>query len=350
LWRFATYNTPEFADLVKKRCVAVTLDKRRVEKADDAEGRFIRQVFEKTGVEHSSNETALVTASGKYLGFGNSEYVKSLKEALEVWDNLPQAERRPGAFKVPELGRRDPKLAWMEPPPGGLSLKVFTRNLKRDASGKLVKGDHIYPHKWASKGYDAARNSLWLTRAEWQSLVPADPKRGDRFPVPEPIRQRLFRFYLTEIYRDDGSVWPKECVRSGDVALSVTDVTDAQLRLELRGNAVIASEPDIGKSKRGYKGNLYGHLVYDRKRRAFTRFDVLALGDNWWEEVNPHFMPKERVVGDFQKLLTHPITVGVSFELVPADSGFAHAPPGGTYEWTAPDSLDDYWGTGGKKK
>ena len=54
-------------------------------------------------------------------------------------------------------------------------------------------------HSWPS--VDAFRDSLWMTEAEWKSLVPENPKKGDSFPVARSIRDRIFQFSLSDRYR-----------------------------------------------------------------------------------------------------------------------------------------------------
>ena len=77
----------------------------------------------------------------------------------------------------------------------------------------------------------------------------------------------------------------------------------------LTGDALAATARDLARAKRGYRGKLLGYLDYDRKSQTFTRFDLVAVGENWC---------KEKRVGDLPERLT----VGVAFELVPVHSGF----------------------------
>src|SRR5438477_498466 len=70
----------------------------------------------------------------------------------------------------------------------------------------------------------------------------------------------------------------------------------ANVALRLEGGAVIATDLEVHKAKHGYEGALLGYLNYDRQKKVFTRFDLLALGENWWNE------KQEGLVKDFQAL------------------------------------------------
>jgi hypothetical protein len=60
----------------------------------------------------------------------------------------------------------------------------------------------------------------------------------------------------------------------------VETASAAEIRLRLSGNVSLKKEK--GNFPYGYEPEFSGVLVYDRKKEAFTRFDVLALGDWTW--------------------------------------------------------------------
>lgn len=325
--------------------------------AKDAEGQFCRQITgrnennETQGPAYDAIETHLATASGKHLGLigvhGNFDR-KRFEVLLAKWNELPEAERKPGAVQVEPEGPRDPAWAGEDPPAGHLALKVFVKNLKPDANGELSRDKYIFPTTRAERT-DAYRDSLWLTEAEWKSLVPKEPRKGDILPVPATMRERIFRFGLMERYRAMNYPWSREEIRSGDVTVTVEETTGPQLRLRLDGQAVIASELDIEKADKGYKGTLLGYLDYDLQKKTFTRFDLLALGENWWNKHDKRFTllgtQKSPYIfeEEYYQLLGQRLLVGVAFELAPPDSGFARIVPGGTSHW--PAWPCDYWGT-----
>ena len=57
-------------------------------------------------------------------------------------------------------------------------------------------------------------------------------------------------------------------------------VSPAEVRLRLSGTVSLKKE--TGNFPYAYEPAYSGLLVYDRKKEAFTRFDVLALGDWTW--------------------------------------------------------------------
>lgn len=91
------------------------------------------------------------------------------------------------------------------PPVGGLVLKVHARFLSRGDQGELcyARGEDC---PLFGKGPETIRRHrlylepnteyLWLTKPEWQSLVPANPVKGDKAAVAPAIVERLARFHL----------------------------------------------------------------------------------------------------------------------------------------------------------
>lgn len=65
-----------------------------------------------------------------------------------------------------------------------------------------------------------------------------------------------------------------------DLTLTVEESSDAAVRLRLEGSALLARGGDV-KSFQGFDVRLLGSITYDRTRKAFERFDVVALGDSW---------------------------------------------------------------------
>lgn len=234
-----------------------------------------------------------MSASGRRLGGGDVE------AAWKKFLQLPESERAPGAVKVEEHGPVDAKIAAPEPPACGLVLKIYGRILTREADGTLrfanaadcplmsTEDDkHVRNESWM---FESHPDFLWVTEAEWRSLLPPNPARGDWVQVPETLAMRIAKFHLTpqRIYGEGGE-WHREQIRHADVRVTVDDVTPAGLRLLVRGSCEMGSEFDADKATtpngplaRGYAAELEGVLFYDSKKGAFTRFDILALGETW---------------------------------------------------------------------
>jgi hypothetical protein len=276
----------------------------------------------------AGNWMHVATADGKVLfaGFG-SDVEGDLKGALAKWRGLPEAERKPGAIKVPEP--TDKTQAVIQPPAGGLVLRVYQRALKRAKDGELAvitkedtKSRTLFPDE--SWSYcDAIYTQpmpdvMWLTEAEWKALVPDKPGMGDRFDVPAPIRMRLFKNHLINgttslpLWR-----WKIEDVKRGELTLTVEEVSPV-LRLRLRGAAFMADNKDVAKAERGYDTKLTGILEYDPAKKAFTRLDFVSVGD-WWggEWERNRFARPGRT------------PFGVAFELATGDRASDFVPPNG---------------------
>ncbi len=253
----------------------------------DAEGRFFRKVSDAAGRGSYDADGGVtrqsiycLTASGKLLYAKNagqlpSETRNALRWGLEAWHKLPAAERRPGAITVPEL-KPDPQFD-RSPPPGVLVLKTYTRALQRSANGKLEPADVRMEGMRVSPQHD----HVWITEHEWRSLTPANPKVGQQIDVPSSITQRILRYHLVDGTVGEPVFWTAQQVRSGQLKLRVTEVSPASIRLQLDGTGLLATSADVNHAGRGYDVRLKGHLEYDRHRKTFRRFDVVALGDYW---------------------------------------------------------------------
>jgi hypothetical protein len=237
---------------------------------------------------HFANETAVATPNGQFLGAWP-------RTALAKWQKLGRSERT----RLEDLGKYDPALD-PRPPHGGLVLKVFARPLERGPRGQW----QVYRNPKSHLTREPGRDFLWLTAAEWQSLVPARPTKGLQRAVPTPLVDRLCRRYLIDLVRVGGNGGPHapQSVRSQELWLQVEETSPACLRLRLHGSARF----DVSGSEHGpartttYR--LAGRLDYDPRRKAFTRFDVVALSETG------HYDQHGRVLRP----------LGVAFELSPA--------------------------------
>jgi hypothetical protein len=108
--------------------------------------------------------------------------------------------------------------------------------------------------------------------------------------------------------------WPRDELPSAELTLTVNQVSESAVSMTLTGQALVSAQGAKGESTRGYQGRLLGYLDYDRKQQLCTRFDVVAVGENWC---------KEKRVGNLPERLT----VGVACELVPTTSGFYEVSP-----------------------
>jgi hypothetical protein len=311
--------------LATKTYVPVAADDWYQRRRIDDEGEFFRKVADqgpRKGVGGSTRQGIYCfTASGKLLAFKNAQnaevMLETLKLGLRRWNALPAAERAAGAVKVPAPARVDPTYA-RTPPEGGLILRSYTRILDRDEKGRYSRGECE-----RAGGDRAARDHVWLNKAEWQSLIPAEPRKGDRFGMPQAIGRRLLRFHLLDNTRGEPNAWAPGDVRQSDLTWVVRDVTEGSIDLELTGKALLATAADPMKAARGYDVALTGQLRYDRAKKAVTRLDITAAGDHWGHGTYTRGARKGRT------------PLGVSFELVAGKQPAERIPPQGAREANA---------------
>jgi hypothetical protein len=318
--------------LIKDKFVAVALDGRiantrtardgTVTKIfDDSETNFLRD--HKVRLAQSAQGSVdTITASGRHLEYPELHPAKgvfkaSLERALKVWEALPAPERAPGAVQVPDRGPIDPKrIVAVAPPPGALIVRVHNRQLGREASGELrytVPEDYIAALRDPKLGFvgDArgavdyyrqpSDDMMWITQSEWQALMPANPRKGQPVPIPATLRERIFKYHLDPArgLGEGNTFTGQESKREGQLKLTVDDVGTGEVRLRLEGYAKLhdplrALEGYQSESARKFsqfnvgspfghgitfQARLLGYLVYDPAKMAFTRFDVVALGD-----------------------------------------------------------------------
>jgi hypothetical protein len=262
----------------------------------------------------------MFTASGKLLAYKNAGQAPDvmrevLQQGLAQWRRLPAAERRPGAVQVENVPKIDRRYS-RQLPPGGIIVDVYTRILDRDTHGTLCRGTCATPG-----GERAARDHLWLTEDDWQQLLPADPQKGQRHPVPARVAERILRYHLVDNTRGEPPSWKREDVRLSEMTLTVEEATGGAVRLRLEGQALLATEADPARAKRGFQVKLLGYIGYDGLRKAIDRFDLVAVGDHWG--AGPY-------TGGARPGRT---PLGVAFALAPKDAPGNAVPPQGARDF-----------------
>jgi hypothetical protein len=332
--RAPRFWTDETFKLISENFIPVSvsnIDQNRM----DAVGEFVRAA----GMQFpgAGGSRWYVTADGKILG-------RSPKEALQKWNALPEAERARGAVKVGELGDIDPLRTVPNPPVRGLIIKVYYRAFMRDGPGKIryVVGKDLWHDEDGNKTEEkkestypgsittpqAQPDHMWLTEAEWKSLIPATARQGDKFPVPAEITDRVLRWHLNplSVYGETNSLGPKE-VRAGELTLTVDAVSATSVRLRLDGFAKLGTEPPAAVAEGkcacidqwGYEPRLLGFIEYDNVKKVITRFDIVAMGD--------HF-GRLGIADSAARVGLQPL--GISFELVTGNLSADRIAPGRT--------------------
>jgi hypothetical protein len=309
------------AHIVKENCVAVAINGHMlnwIAKTDGENGAFIQANRHPSG----GNCFVLATPSGRKLAGGNggSGAADALTKGLAEWKELSETEHRALPAGSPVIPAEASRTA---PPAGGLIVKAFIRNLKRDEQGNLariaredLKNKTQFPD-WNPIYIEPSHYHLWLTEAEWKSIIAEAMKlkQGDQFPVPDGIQKRILRYHLLNGTFGLPGAWRLEDIRAGSLMFKL-DAASPTLRLRLNGSALLANHSDLDKAERGYDARLQGLLEYDLGRKAVTRFDFVAIGDYWGGDYEG---------GRFKRPGRTPL--GIAFELARGDSAADLAPP-----------------------
>jgi hypothetical protein len=280
------FSDAEIIRLGREEYISVAADDWYQRRRQDAEGKFFVAVANQGPQKGQGGATRqgiyCLTAGGKLLAFKNAgqnpDVMREvLQQGLAKWRKLPESERAPGAFKVPEHGKADQDYV-RTPPAGGLILSVYARALDQPAPARF--SDAVCK---LGSGDEASRDHLWLTATEWKSLLPANAKKGGRFPMPPRVAERILRFHLIDNTRGEPPMWRRDQIRSSDLTFTVEQATPAGLLLRLEGSVLLATDADPAKAARGYDARLLGYLRYDTNNQAIDRFDIVAVGDHWGE-------------------------------------------------------------------
>ena len=236
--------------LIKEEFVPLAING-RTRYFKDAECEFLEKAD-----AGSQGRLDIITASGKKLGTvgvlsGNhpKEHLKDLKQVLKAWSALPESERKPGAFKVPEPGRLDPRRNTAKgPPPGTLIVRVYNRQLERTKDGfyrHTVPADYIAPLRnpkitgteGATETFtQPANDMMWITKAEAQAMMPAKPSVGQRVALPRTLCERIFRYHLDPSRGlSENNNFAGTKASAGKLELTVEAVSDTAVRLRIDG-------------------------------------------------------------------------------------------------------------------
>ena len=283
------------------------------------------------------NGFTYVSASGRKLGGDSYLGANGLAKALEDFDRLPEADRRPAEIRAGDLDAN--ASLPVPPPPGALRANVYFTYLESDGKGGYRRALwHVEGQPGEEPGSGAGRNQiltfvdkLWLTAPEWKALLPEPPGKGTSVPLPAAIQRRLVRFYASDLaHRSTG-----EKIRSASFTLTVEEATDAALVLRLDGLTETGSPFEDGPGDCGADYRWLGFLRYDRKAGAFDRFRVVALGQGWGGD------RKRAATTNFYRGGEHRRwPMGIAIELLTTDRPIDLIPPQNANPYRAGNS---YW-------
>jgi hypothetical protein len=341
--------------LIKKEFVALAING-RTRQFDDDECRFL----EKADCG-GQGRIDIITAGGKFVARGELQggnpktHFLSLQRALKAWAKLPDAERTPGAIQVPERGPLDPRRnAAKGAPPGTLIVRVYNRQLERAARGEYrhtVPGDYIPalrdPKVVGSDQATAlwtqpANDYMWVTQAEAQAMMRADPRVGQRIEVPTTLCARIFRWHLDPSRGlSENNNFGHLTADAGKLRLTVEAVSSTEVRLRLDGFANLHNprsglktyqSPGVKEHTRNhripldYDPRLLGYLAYDPAKKVLTRLDMVAVGDVRGRPNGENLLGERN--GEANPL-------GVAFELVTDPRPADYLPPRAARDETA---------------
>jgi hypothetical protein len=272
-------------------------------------------------IKAGGNHMVVSTAGGKVVGQGDHLRMreKELAKVLEEFNGLPEKERRP-KIEVP-ADVAPPKRPLPQPPANGLVLKGHCIYVHPDETGKIVRSKEWYyrqnPDRWP---VETQSDMLWLTEAEWRSLVPADPKKGDRADVAAPIQKRFFTTIGIDYMEGSVNALP---ARETSMTLTVEAASAESIAMRLDGSAKLGKEQEEKalpvKNTRGSEVRVLGYVAYDRAKKSLSRFDVVGLGRAWGNKME--YVSRE------VKLDAYPWMYGIAVELVEGRRPIDVVPP-----------------------
>lgn len=347
--RAPAYWSEENAKLIREKFVPVAIIGSE-QARKDAVGQFCRDAGLR--LDLFEGVRCCVTAGGKVLAETHLDI--DLKKTLAQFQALPEAERAPGAVKVPDLGAVNAAYLAPVPPAGGLILKIHSRVLMHDGeklryvTGKDLRYDAVGKKslepsfsEGRSAAYQAQPDHMWLTEAEWKGLMPAKAKKGDPVPLSAAVANRILQWHSNPLRfygRYTSDTLDRGEIRASELKLTVDAVSPEKVRLRLDGFAKFgkAPPPAVREGKVasfdqwGYEPQVLGFLEYDPRTRVFTQFDIVAIGD--------HFGRLGLGVGAPSRIGLQPL--GFAFTLSSGEEPADRVPPGRGVD------LGSYYGRG----
>lgn len=218
------------------------------------------------------------TPAGQLLGSINSlnaaAVTKMMTAALSAWHNMSTAQRQPSDHSAIPAGHR-----WESScPEDGLILTSINRDVPatglRSTNSQAWNRDHV-----------------WITRAEADALIPAEPFIGHRRRMQPPLAERLVRLHLVDNVRGQTLPYASQEVKQADIFLEVIAHDADTVVMELSGHTRAEADgrwllgPGIWTPGRemahGMTARLYGYCRYDVASRRFVEFELIALGRRW---------------------------------------------------------------------
>lgn len=283
--RQSVWSDPKVVELVKE-FIPVADEVHRLQRGQDAECSLFQKVAEQGhygGRKYPTDTrqgTYAATPSGILLASINHNdprrMEQMLRTALEKWKTLSREERFLKDNPETQPTHRTERFY----PQGGLVLKVISRDLPREN----VKAD------WRANAWN--QDFAWFKKEEARQFLPTEPKRGETYPVPTSLVQRLARSHFVDNVRGQTSSLPESAVQKAELNVTVERVQGQVVTLKLKGGTrtvqkgvwAVRGYEDMNNptpQERGMELNLLGSAKYDLKQERFLEFEMLAVGTRW---------------------------------------------------------------------
>ena len=229
------------------------------------------------------NHLVAVTAAGHPIGDGNGHrghvrlLEKDLAPLLTAFRELPDSTRKP---QLPDPKSATPaKRSVPKAPKNGLVVRSYCTYLKTDERGKAQRAKRLYyqqnPDAWAA---ETQNDMLWLTEAEWRSLIPKIGATGTEIIVPKEIQRRFFSTIGIDYMEGSVNALPLR-----ESTMTVTFEKTGQLRIDGYGKM---GKPYTDESKkdprtRGCELQVSGYIQYDPNLKKITDFNLAGIGEAW---------------------------------------------------------------------
>src|SRR5262249_1689096 len=126
-----------------------------------------------------------------------------------------------------------------------LILQVYQSPLFADGNGHWRRPkDKELLHFDGADDFVPGHEQFWMTEAEWKSLVPSEPKKGQQLTVAAALADRLARQTLFDHSCACYHPWEPKDVRSLRMTLAVEEVSDTEIRLCLQGSVHLEAAAD----------------------------------------------------------------------------------------------------------
>ena len=191
-----------------------------------------------------------VTPSGTLLGFSSdvsdaSKLVQMLKGAVTKNDHLDTQSR---------IGSTTPIPTGFQLPRDALALRV----LGREASMPTIY----------------QQDFLWLSKAEWSSMIPALTEPGQTTVVNKDVADKIAQYALYDQFSDKLLPFEAADVKRAELTSKIDEVKGPQTSFTLVGSTTCEST-----GGRSMRSSIYGHGVYNTTTKKISWLSVVASAE-----------------------------------------------------------------------